>query len=106
MIVTPFDSGYEELKPIGKNILLEILQDKPEEKKLPSGIIVPATQRAGANPQFALVKAIGDKVEINVSAGDFVEINSQLYPNIINSEGYGKYQLVHEEQITGVYKKK
>ncbi len=105
-MVTPFDKGYDELKPTGKYILVEVVQEKAEEKKLPSGIIVPVAQRAAGLPQFALVRKVGDKVEIDVAVDDFVEVNAQLYPNIVDKEGYGKYQLLHEEQITGVYKKK
>jgi len=105
-MVTPFDKDYSDLQPTGKYILVEVVREKAEEKKLASGIIVPVAQRAQSMPQFALVRKVGSKVEIEVSQGDFVEVNAQLYPNIIDKEGYGKYQLLHEEQITGVYKKK
>jgi co-chaperonin GroES (HSP10) len=105
-MVTPFDKDYEELKPAGKYILVEIVQEKAEEKKLASGIIVPAAQRANAAPQFAIVRKVGPKVEVEVAVDDFVEVNAQLYPNIVDKDGYGKFQLLHEEQITGVYKKK
>jgi len=105
-MVTPFEGNHEDLTPIGKYILIEITKEETKEKVLDSGIIVPAAQRAQGNPTFALVKKVGDKVEIGVTPDDFVQINAQLYPDIVDAEGYGRYQLVHEEQIAGVYKHK
>lgn len=105
-MVTPFEGSHEGLVPLGKYILIEITKESDAEKTLPSGIIVPAAQRAQGNPQFALVKGVGSKVEIGVEPNDFIQVNAQLYPDIVNSEGYGKFQLVHEEQVAGVYKHK
>ena len=102
-MTTPFDEGYQPLKPLGKYVLIEVFQEQPEEKKV-GHIIVPAAQRV--NPQYAQVLDVGSEVKINVAKDDFIEVNAQLYPNITDKEGYGKYQLVHEEQIAGVYKKK
>lgn len=104
MAITPFEKGFKSLEPVGKNVLIEITQEKATTEKKVGSLIVPGQSKANL-PQFGLVKKVGNKVEIEVHAGDFVEINSQFYPNIVDNEGFGKYQLVHEEQITGVYKK-
>jgi len=104
-MVTPFEGSHGELNPIGKYILIEITKEEDKEKKV-GNIIIPAAQRAQGNPTFALVRKVGDKVEIDVKENDFVQVNAQLYPDIVNAEGYGKYQLIHEEQVAGVYKHK
>lgn len=101
--MTPFDGKHSELIPIGKYILLEIVQDKPKEKKIGS-IIAPTSNQAPRT--FSVVKDIGEGVTIKLKKGDFVEINQQVYPDIANEEGFGTYMIVHEEQITGVYSSK
>ncbi len=105
MANTPFESGYESLEPIGKYILVEVLQEKTSKEKKVGSIIV-AQQPTANNPQFGLVVKVGNKVEVGVGSGDFIEVNGQWYPNIVDADGFGRFQLVHEEQVAGVYKKK
>ena len=105
MAKTPFESGYKPLEPIGKYILVEIVQDDPAKEKKVGSIIVAQQQKANL-PQFGLVLKVGNKVEAEISEGDFIEVNGQWYPAVVDSEGFGRFQLVHEEQLAGVYRKK
>ncbi|MBN2614908.1 MAG: co-chaperone GroES [Bacteroidales bacterium] len=59
----------KELQPLNENVLLDITQDK-EEQKTASGIIIPDT--AKEKPQYAKVAAIGNIENPGISVGDTV----------------------------------
>ena len=59
----------KELQPLNENVLLDITEDKSEQKTA-SGIIIPDT--AKEKPQFAKVVAIGNIENPGISVGDTV----------------------------------
>ena len=59
----------KELQPLNENVLLDISEDK-EEQKTASGIIIPDT--AKEKPQFAKVVAIGNIENPGIVVGDIV----------------------------------
>lgn len=58
-----------ELQPLNENVLLDISEDKSEQKTA-SGIIIPDS--AVEKPQFAKVIAIGNIENSGIVVGDFV----------------------------------
>lgn len=103
--MSPFDGNHEKLQAVGKFILIEVIKEKTEEKKTQAGIILPAS-RIDSSPEYGYVLSIGDKVTSNISPGDYIEAVTQMYANIVDSNGISRYQMIHEDQIAGVYKKK
>lgn len=59
----------KELQPLNENVLLDISDDKAEQKTA-SGIIIPDT--AKEKPQYAKVVAIGNIENPGISIGDMV----------------------------------
>lgn len=59
----------KELQPLNENVLLDISDDKAEQKTA-SGIIIPDT--AKEKPQYAKVVAIGNIENPGISVGDMV----------------------------------
>lgn len=59
----------KELQPLNENVLLDITEDK-EEQKTASGIIIPDT--AKEKPQYAKVAAIGTIENPGIAVGDTV----------------------------------
>jgi chaperonin GroES len=62
------------MKPVamlGSYILTQ--RDKPEEKRSPGGIVMPA--QASANPTWANVVAVGDAVGTKVMVGDRILVS-------------------------------
>ncbi len=59
----------KELQPLNENVLLDISEEK-EEQKTASGIIIPDT--AKEKPQFAKVVAIGNIENPGIAVGDTV----------------------------------
>ena len=59
----------KELQPLNENVLLDISEDK-EEQKTASGIIIPDS--AKEKPQFAKVVAIGNIENPGIVVGDTV----------------------------------
>ncbi|HEW92018.1 MAG TPA: co-chaperone GroES [Thermotogaceae bacterium] len=59
----------KELQPLNENVLLDITEEKGEQKTA-SGIIIPDT--AKEKPQFAKVVAIGNIENPGISVGDTV----------------------------------
>ena len=59
----------KELQPLNENVLLDISEDK-EEQKTASGIIIPDS--AKEKPQFAKVVAIGNIENPGIIVGDTV----------------------------------
>ncbi|RLD32376.1 MAG: hypothetical protein DRI72_07225 [Bacteroidetes bacterium] len=59
----------KELQPLNENVLLDITEEKGEQKTA-SGIIIPDT--AKEKPQFAKVVAIGNIENPGISGGDTV----------------------------------
>lgn len=59
----------KELQPMNENVLLDISEDKSEQK-IASGIIIPDT--AKEKPQIAKVIAIGNIENPGIVAGDMV----------------------------------
>lgn len=59
----------KELQPLNENVLLDITDDK-EEQKTASGIIIPDS--AKEKPQYAKVVAIGNIENPGISVGDTV----------------------------------
>ncbi len=59
----------KELQPLNENVLLDLNDDKTEQKTA-SGIIIPDS--AKEKPQYAKVLAIGNIENPGISAGDMV----------------------------------
>lgn len=59
----------KELQPLNENVLLDITEEKGEQKTA-SGIIIPDT--AKEKPQFAKVVAIGNIENPGIAVGDTV----------------------------------
>lgn len=59
----------KELQPLNENVLLDINEDKSEQKTA-SGIIIPDS--AKEKPQYAKVLAIGNIENPGISVGDMV----------------------------------
>ncbi len=59
----------KELQPLNENVLLDITDDKAEQKTA-SGIIIPDS--AKEKPQFAKVAAIGNIENPGITVGDLV----------------------------------
>jgi len=59
----------KELQPLNENVLLDLTEEK-EEQKTASGIIIPDT--AKEKPQYAKVVAIGNIENPGISVGDMV----------------------------------
>ena len=59
----------KELQPLNENVLLDITEEKSEQKTA-SGIIIPDT--AKEKPQYAKVVAIGNIENPGISVGDTV----------------------------------
>jgi chaperonin GroES len=59
----------KELQPLNENVLLDITEEK-EEQKTASGIIIPDT--AKEKPQYAKVVAIGNIENPGIAVGDTV----------------------------------
>lgn len=59
----------KELQPLNENVLLDITEDK-EQQKTASGIIIPDS--AKEKPQYAKVVAIGNIENPGISVGDTV----------------------------------
>ncbi len=59
----------KELQPLNENVLLDLTEEK-EEQKTASGIIIPDT--AKEKPQYAKVVAIGNIENPGISVGDYV----------------------------------
>ena len=59
----------KELQPLNENVLLDITEDKGQQKTA-SGIIIPDT--AKEKPQYAKVVAIGNVENPEISVGDTV----------------------------------
>ena len=59
----------KELQPLNENVLLDLSEDKAEQKTA-SGIIIPDT--AKEKPQYAKVLAIGNIENPGISVGDMV----------------------------------
>ncbi len=59
----------KELQPLGENVILDLTEDKTEQKTA-SGIIIPDT--AKEKPQLAKVTAIGSIENPAISVGDTV----------------------------------
>ena len=68
----------KELQPVNPYVLLEIKEEKGEQKTA-SGIIIPDT--AKEKPQFAKVVAIGNVEDAEISIGDTV-----FYKNFAGTE--------------------
>ena len=58
-----------ELQPLNDNVLLDLNEDKKEQKTA-SGIIIPDT--AKEKPQYAKVVAVGNVENPGITAGDVV----------------------------------
>ena len=103
--MTPHDkTKYEDLQPLGKFVLVELVEEKKAEKRTPSGIIIPGS--AGDQPAtFALVWGVGPEVTYGVQNGDFIEANTSFYAQFKGIDGRS-FQLIHQDVIAGVYKKK
>ena len=95
---------FEELKPLGKFVLVELVEEKPQERKTPAGIIIPGTT-AEQPATFGLVRAVGPEVLHDVKVGDFIEANQSFYTQFKDAIGT-PLQLIHQDVIAGVYKKK
>ena len=59
----------KELQPLNENVLLDITEDKTEQKTS-TGIILPDS--AKEKPQYAKVVAIGDIENVGIAVGDTV----------------------------------
>ena len=59
----------KELQPLNENVLLDVTEEKGQQKTA-SGIIIPDT--AKEKPQFAKVVAIGNVENPEISVGDTV----------------------------------
>lgn len=59
----------KELQPLNENVLLDLTEDKAEQKTA-SGIIIPDS--AKEKPQYAKVLAIGNIENAGISVGDMV----------------------------------
>ncbi len=59
----------KELQPLNENVLLDLTEEK-EEQKTASGIIIPDT--AKEKPQYAKVVAIGNIENPGIAVGDTV----------------------------------
>jgi chaperonin GroES len=59
----------KELQPLNENVLLDLTEEK-EEQRTASGIIIPDT--AKEKPQYAKVVAIGNIENPGISVGDMV----------------------------------
>ena len=103
--MSPFEGNHENLQAIGRFVLIEIIKEKVEEKKTAGGIIVPASRNQ--DPQeYGFVVSVGDGVMAKIAPGDYVEAVTQMYANIADAQGVNRFQMIHEDQIAGIYKKK
>ncbi len=59
----------KELQPLNENVLLDLTEDKAEQKTA-SGIIIPDS--AKEKPQYAKVLAIGNIENAGIAVGDMV----------------------------------
>ena len=59
----------KELQPLNENVLLDITEDKAEQKTA-TGIIIPDS--AKEKPQYANVVAIGNIENLEIAVGDIV----------------------------------
>ena len=103
--MTPYDrTQYDELKPVGKFVLVELIEEKPQERKTPAGIIIPGTTTEQP-ATFGLVRAVGPEVTQDIKPGDFIEANQSFYSQFKDIDG-APLQMISQDYIAGVYKKK
>ena len=84
----------KELQPLNENVLLDINEDKGEQKTA-SGIIIPDTARE--KPQYAKVVAIGNIENAGIAVGDTV-FYKQYGGTEFDFEG-NKYLMVTYEDL-------
>lgn len=83
-----------ELQPLNDNVLLDINEDKKEQKTA-SGIIIPDT--AKEKPQYAKVVAVGNVENPGITAGDTV-FYKKFAGNEVEFEG-NKYLFLPYEDV-------
>jgi len=84
----------KELQPLNENVLLDISDDKAEQKTA-SGIIIPDS--AKEKPQYARVIAIGNIENAGIVVGDMV-VYKKFGGNEFAFEG-GKYLMIAYEDL-------
>lgn len=84
---------------LGSYLLIQ--KDKPEEKRSPGGIVLPA--QTTPNPTWANVVAAGDEVGTKVKAGDRVLVSKFAGADVIVDEE--PLFVVRLEDVYGVVRK-
>lgn len=89
----------QKLKPLGNNLLLDINEDKAEQKTS-SGIIIP--ESAKKKPTYLKVLGVGPEVK-EVSEGDLILVDKFSGQEIEFEEN--KYLFIPEEKAFGKIEK-
>jgi len=93
---------YTAVNPVNDYVLCRVI-DEDMYKKLKGGLYVP--NGSGHNSTKLQVVSCGNKVELPLNEGDYLEIVELMHVNYFMDANRDKMALIQSKYIAGVYRK-